>query len=97
MKNKKLFESVIILKGAFTEDEYRKALKSITERIKNIVDITKVDEVGKKKLAYEIKKNLTGWYVVLYYKCMSQDILELERLFRITDDIIKFITIRKAD
>ena len=60
MKNKNLFESVIILKGAFTEDEYRKALKSITERIKNIVDITKVDEVGKKKLAYEIKKNLTG-------------------------------------
>lgn len=45
MENKNLYESVIILKGTFTEDEYRQALNEIIEKIKTIIDITKIDEI----------------------------------------------------
>lgn len=97
MKNKRLYESVLIFKGRFTEDEYRQALNSIIGKIKNITDINKIDEIGLKNLAYEIGKNKKGYYVVIYYKATSQAVLEIERIFRITEDIIKFITIKKVD
>ena len=97
MKNKRLYESVLIFKGIFTEDEYKQALNEIIEKIKTIIDITKIDEIGLKNLAYEVKKNKKGYYVVIYYKATSQAVLEIERIFIITEDIIKFITVRKYD
>ena len=97
MENKNLYESVIILKGTFTEDEYRQALNEIIEKIKTIIDITKIDEIGLKNLAYEVKKNKKGYYVVIYYKATSQGVLEVERIFRITEDIIRFMTVKKDD
>ena len=97
MKNKKLFETVLILKGTLTEEEYKKSLESIIKKIKAHIGITKVDEIGKKKLVYEVQKNTEGWYVVIYFKAISQAILEIERFFRITDDIIKFIVVKRED
>lgn len=97
MENKKLYESVIILKGVFTEDEYRQALNEIIEKIKTIIDITEIEELGLKNLAYEVKKNKKGYYVVIYYKATSQAVLEMERIFRITEDIIRFMTVKKDD
>lgn len=97
MENKRLYESVLIFKGEFAEYEYKKALNEIIEKVKDLIDIKKVDEIGLKKLAYEVKQNKKGYYVVVYYKATSQSILEIERYFRIKDDIIKFITIKKED
>mgnify|MGYP004468810449 FL=1 len=97
MENKNLYESVIILKGTFTEDEYRQALNEIIEKIKTIIDITKIEELGLKNLAYEVKKNKKGYYVVIYYKATNQAVLEIERIFRITEDILRFMTVKKDD
>lgn len=95
MEYKNNYESVLILKGTYTEDEYKKALNEIIEKIKKIIEIEKVDEIGLKKLAYEVQNNKTGYYVVIYYKAISQAVLEMERLYRINEDIIKFLTVRK--
>ena len=97
MESKRLYESVLILKGTFTEEEYKQALTNITSKIKNIIDIKNIDEVGLKNLAYEVKNQKKGYYVVIYYKATNQSVLEIERIFRITEDIIKFITVRKED
>lgn len=94
MEYKNNYESVLILKGTYTEDEYKKALNEIIEKIKKLIEIEKVDEIGLKKLAYEVQNNKTGYYVVIYYKATSQAILEMERLYRINEDIIKFITVK---
>lgn len=97
MKNKNSYENVIILNGTFTEEEYQEAWNSIKEKIKSLVDIEKVEEIGLKKLAYEVKKIKTGYYVVIYFKATSQNVLELERYYRINDDVLKFITVKKYD
>ena len=97
MEYKNNYESVIILKGTYTEEEYKQALNEVIEKIKKLIDIERIDEIGLKKLAYEIKKNNSGYYIVIYYKATSQAILEIERYFRITEDVIKFITVRKED
>ena len=95
MKNK--YESIIIISGKLIEEDYKKSLESIIERIKSFIEIEKIEEIGKKKLAYEVKENKEGWYVVFYFNAQSQAISELERIYRITDDVIKFITIRIGD
>ena len=55
--------------------------------------VEKADELGKRKLAYEIDKNKEAYYVVFYFEANPSLIAELERNYRITDDIIKFMTI----
>ena len=53
--------------------------------------------MGKKRLAYEIKKFKEGTYMLFNFEANPDSIKELERVYRITDDIIKFIVIRKED
>lgn len=89
------YESVIIINPNIADDE----IKVIIENLKKIItdnngSITKVEELGKKKLAYEIKKCKEGYYVVIYFEAEPKVISELERVYRIKDEIIKYMTIR---
>ena len=51
--------------------------------------------MGKKRLAYEIKKFHEATYILFNFEAKPDSITELERVYRITDDIIKFIVVRK--
>ena len=53
--------------------------------------------MGIKKLAYEIKKNKEGYYIIFYFEAKADVIFELERNYRINENIIKFITVRNDD
>ena len=54
-------------------------------------------ELGKKKLAYEIRKQNEGIYYLFEFESDPDFIKELERIYRITDEIMKFIVVRKDD
>lgn len=56
--------------------------------------VLKVDNWGKKPLAYKIKKFRDGFYVVLTMEADGAAIAELERRFRVTDFIIRFLSVR---
>jgi len=55
------------------------------------------DEWGSKKLAYEIRKKLRGYYVCMTYGGDGALVKELERNFGLSDDIMKFMTILLSD
>ena len=88
------YESVIIIGQEVTEDGIKALISKVTDLINNEGKVEKVEEIGRKKLAYEIGKNTEGYYVVFNFEAKPELIAELERNYRITDDIIKFITIR---
>ena len=91
------YESVIII-GQDVEEEGRKALITrFTDLINTEGKVESVDELGKRKLAYEVKKNKEGYYVVFNFEAKPTLIAELERNYRITDEVIKFIVVRKED
>lgn len=50
--------------------------------------------MGKRRLAYEIEKNKEAFYVEFDFEAKPELIAELERNYRITDEVIKFITVR---
>ena len=91
------YESVIIINPNLEEE----AIKALIEKFSNLINtdgkVDSVEELGKKRLAYEIRKNKEGYYVVFYFEANPTLIAELERVYRITDEVMKFITVRKED
>ena len=74
------------------------ARNDLYDKVRNIIANEKgillnFDEWGNKKLAYEIKKKFRGYYVCATYGGNGDLVKELERNFRLTDDVMKFMTI----
>ena len=89
------YESIVIINPNCT-DEALKALESkFTGLINENGKVESVENMGKKKLAYEIKKFKEATYLLFNFEAQPASIKELERVYRITDDIIKFIVVRK--
>lgn len=91
------YESIIII-GQNVEEEGIKALITrFTDLINTEGKVSEVTEMGKRKLAYEIGKNKEAYYVLFTFEAKPELIAELERNYRITDEIIKFIVVRKDE
>ena len=91
------YESIIIINPNCT-DEAIKALESkFTGLINENGKIESVEKIGKKRLAYEIKKNREGYYILFNFEAKPDSIAELERNYRITDEVLKFTVVRKED
>ena len=88
------YESVIIINPSADEDKVKSLIDRFSDLINKQGKVTKVDTLGKKKLAYEVKKNKEGIYVVFYFEAEPTLIAELERNYRITDEVIKFIVVK---
>lgn len=78
------------------------ARSELFERIKNILikengTLINFDQWGEKKLAYAIKKKFRGYYVCMTYAGTGDTVKEIERNFRLSEDIIKFMTILLSD
>ena len=89
------YESIIIINPNCTEE----ALKALEEKVTGLINangkVESVENMGKKKLAYEIKKNTEATYMLFNFEAKPESIAELERNYRIMDDILKFIVVRK--
>ena len=89
------YESIIIVNPNVDEA----GLKSLEEKFTGLINengkVESVEEMGKKTLAYEIGKYSEGTYVLFNFEAKPESIQELERVYRITDNIIKFITVKK--
>jgi small subunit ribosomal protein S6 len=92
------YETVFIL-DPDVKDQARTVL---FDRVKNIITkengiLLDFDEWGNKKLAYEIKKKLRGFYVCTTYGGTGSLVKELERNLRLSDDVLKFMTLLLSD
>ncbi|ANV98206.1 30S ribosomal protein S6 [Helicobacter enhydrae] len=91
----KHYETMFILKPTLTEEEIKAKIEFYKEAItKNGGAIETCLDMGMRNLAYEIKKNKRGYYFVIYFKAEPALILELERLYRINEDVLRFIVIK---
>ena len=88
------YESVVIIDPTVAEEKVKELSQKFTDIINNDGKVEKVEELGKKRLAYEVKKNREGYYVVINFEANPNLISELERNYRIMDEVIKFITVR---
>ncbi len=91
------YESIIIIGQDVDEEGIKALITRFTDLINTEGKVSNVNEMGKRKLAYEIGKNKEAYYVVFEFEAKPELIAELERNYRITDEIIKFIVVRKDE
>lgn len=89
------YESIFILNPNIEEGESEKVCLKMQEVVTaNGGEVTRVEKWGKRKLAYEIGKHKKGEYVLLQFTGEPVTVAELERNYKMTDPVIKYITIR---
>lgn len=92
------YESVCILAQNCTSDDVSNMMVKIQDKIGEFSNAPiSFENIGKRKLAYEIKKNTEGYYLVVKFQAEATDISELQRFYRINDKIIKFLTIKEDE
>ena len=92
------YQSVLILKPDIDEARVAEALETIGEFIKSNGGASlKIENWGKKRLAYRVKKNRFGIYLNLYHTLESAKVIELENKYKLYDLIIKFMVVRLGD
>jgi small subunit ribosomal protein S6 len=89
------YESVIILDPDLPDDDIQAFTNRYTELIRSYGgDVIKVDDWGLKRLAYLVKKREKGRYVFFDYAGVPELIHEMERQFKISEEVIKFLSIK---
>lgn len=91
----KFYETMFILKPTLVEEEIKARIEFFKEVLtKNGAEIEACLDMGMRNLAYEIKKNKRGYYFVIYFKASPKLIAELERNYRINEEVLRFIVIK---
>lgn len=88
------YETVMIINSKITEEDREKVINKIKSVIEVNGTIISTEAYGVKKLAYEVKNNSEGYYYIIQFESDSETIRELERIYRITDEVLKFIVVR---
>lgn len=89
------YENLVIVKPTLTAEEIQASIKAIEEIItSNGGEIAATDAMGMRKLAYPLNKNERGYFHVIYYSVAPSAISEIERRFRINEDLLRFVTIK---
>jgi small subunit ribosomal protein S6 len=76
----------------------QEALQAVVDKFQGIIqnggEITKHDVMGKRRLAYEINKIRDGVYVLVNFNATPEVVTELERILKISDEVIRYLITR---
>ncbi len=90
-----VYENIVILNSALSDEEAEAAVTKIKELIAGQGgEVLKVNIWGRKKLAYEIKKQKKGLYVLLFYKTPPASIKKIEEFYKVFDAVLKYVIIK---
>ena len=84
------YESIII----FNVNTSKEKMQDIKEYLKMITDFYYEEDIGIKKLAYEIRGQKEGYYYKIDFEGNKDIVAELERYYRIKDEVMKFLTVK---
>src|SRR5579859_772288 len=89
------YEVMFIVRPDLPEEEVEKLTTTLQTHATNAgATVQNLEKMGKRRLAYDVKKFQDGLYVLLTLLADGKAIHELERRMRVTEQVIKFITVR---
>lgn len=89
------YETVFVLSSKLTEEATAEMVKKFTDLIAANGTIDSVDEWGKRRLAYDINYEQEGYYVLVNFTSAPDFPAELDRIFRITEGVIRSLIVAK--
>ncbi len=91
----KHYELLFVVKPTLTEEEVKGRLEFVKEVLtKNGAEIKTVDEMGVRKLAYEIEKQERGYYFVVYFTGDPAGMDEVLRNLRLDETVLRFLNLK---
>ncbi len=93
VKNK--YETIFVIDASLAEDQIEALVEKFKSLIAENATTESVDVWGKRRLAYPIDYKTEGYYVLINFECQAEFIAELERIYNITDGILRTIVVRK--
>lgn len=89
------YETMFIINPDLNEE----ATGSVIEKLSTLIEdnegeVTKLDKWGMKELAYEINDRSAGYYVLVNFKGLPATINELERVYRINDEVMRYLILK---
>lgn len=90
-----IYENMVILNAAISDEEADAAINKIKELITGQGgEVLKVDVWGRRKLSYEIKKQKKGLYVLFFYKTPSGAVKKIEEFYKVFDAVLKYMIVK---
>ena len=89
----KQYETMVLLDAMLSDDVIASEVQSFADKITAAGEILRRDDWGKRKLAYEIKHKTHGYYVIFYYKAEASVVAELENIFKLDENVLRWITL----
>ena len=91
----RLYEVMFIVRPDIADEELDKLISGFEASVGSAGgSVQKIDRMGKRRLAYNVQRFQDGNYVLLTVEGSGQTVLELERRLRVSEPVIKFITVR---
>ena len=91
------YETIFIVDATLADEQITGVVDKFKSLIAELAEIESIDEWGKRRLAYPINDINEGYYVLVNFNAKPEVPLELERVFNITDGILRNIVIKKED
>lgn len=92
----KVYETIFVLNPELDKDRVKAAIEKIKSVIEKKGEIESIEEWGKKRLAYMIAKKFTeGYYVLVNFKAENEVLAELEHTYKISEEYIRHIVVKK--
>ena len=89
------YETLFIVHPSLTEEE----VKPLIEKVKGVIEeagtVTEIEEWGKKRLAYEIEKVRDGYFALITFEAEPSVLDELNHIYRITENLLRGIIVKK--
>lgn len=96
MAKHQAYETMVILSPGLTKEEADKLVDKYADVVKaQGGEVVKIERMGKRKLAYPMKKQAEGTYALIVFNAPGAVVAELERQLRLNDDVLKFQTLRQ--
>ena len=91
----RIYEELFIIRPDAPEEEIDQLIEQLTTLIANQGgNVDKSEKWGIRKLAYRVEKRSEGFYVLLQFTAKPETVHELERRLRVSDLVMKFLTVR---
>ena len=91
----RIYEELFIAKPDAPDEEVDQFVEQLRTQLTTAgATVDKVDKWGKRRLAYKVDKYREGAYVLLQFSAAPETVKELERRLRVSDIVIKFLTVR---
>lgn len=89
------YEKIVLILPSLSEEEVQEVVKKISSLIvENGGEVLKIDNWGKRKLAYTLNKQKMGYYIVFLFKAPSAAIKKFEEFYKVYDPVFKFMIVK---